>query len=142
MIKYRLKCLKCSELFDSWFSSSMEFERLKKKKFLICDLCGSKNIDKTIMSPNILNSVDKINKNKKYKKQIEIKNKILEFQRFIEKNFENVGDSFSYKARSLHYGYKDNQKGIYGTASLKDIKDLNEEGIETQVFPWIEQKDN
>ena len=94
------------------------------------------------MAPNILNTVDKINNIKSFEKQIKIKNKILEFQKFIEKNFENVGDNFTYKARSLHYDGKDDQKGIFGTASLKDIKELNEEGIETQVFPWIEQKDN
>ena len=94
------------------------------------------------MSPNISNSINKINNSKNYKKQIEIRKKILEFQKFIEKNFENVGDNFTYKARSLHYDAKDDQKGIFGTASLKDIKELNEEGIETQVFPWIEQKDN
>ena len=94
------------------------------------------------MAPNILNTVDKINNIKSFEKQIKIKNKILEFQKFIEKNFENVGDNFTYKARSLHYDSKDNQKGIYGNASLKDIKELNEEGIETQVFPWIEHKDN
>ena len=142
MIKYKLKCLECSKEFDSWFNSSIEYEKLKKKNFLICHLCGSQNIDKTIMSPNISNSINKINNSKNSKKQIEIKKKILEFQKFIEKNFENVGDNFTYKARSLHYDAKDYQKGIFGTASLKDIKELNEEGIETQVFPWIEQKDN
>ena len=53
MIKYKLKCLECSKEFDSWFNSSIEYEKLKKKNFLICHLCGSQNIDKTIMSPNI-----------------------------------------------------------------------------------------
>ena len=52
----------------------------------------------------------------------------------LEKNFENVGDNFTYKARSLHYDGKDDQKGIFGTASLKDIKELNEEGIETATL--------
>ena len=35
MIKYRLKCENCNKSFDSWFSSSREFENLKKKNFLI-----------------------------------------------------------------------------------------------------------
>ena len=30
MIKYLLKCNSCSSEFDSWFSSSKEFDRLKK----------------------------------------------------------------------------------------------------------------
>ena len=32
MIKYRLICKNCDSKFDSWFASSNEFERLKKKK--------------------------------------------------------------------------------------------------------------
>ena len=34
MIKYRLICKDCNITFDSWFSSSNEYERLKKKNFL------------------------------------------------------------------------------------------------------------
>jgi hypothetical protein len=35
MIKYKLKCKDCNISFDSWFSSSNEYEKLKKKTFLI-----------------------------------------------------------------------------------------------------------
>jgi len=35
-----------------------------------------------------------------------------------------------------------NKKGIYGNASTKQIKELNEEGIETQIFPWIDNNNN
>ena len=76
------------------------------------------------------------------KKRQNIKKKILEFQNFIKENFENVGDDFAYKARSLHYNNKKKQKGIYGNASRKQIKELQEEGIETETFPWIEDKNN
>ena len=41
MIKYCLKCKDCSSEFDSWFSSSKEFDRLKKLRFLNCEECGS-----------------------------------------------------------------------------------------------------
>ena len=37
---------------------------------------------------------------------------------------------------------KKTNKGIYGSASKKDIKDLKEEGIETEMIPWIEDKNN
>ena len=47
MIKYRLECNNCGKSFDSWFSSSSEFEKLKSKKFLDCHFCNSKNIKKT-----------------------------------------------------------------------------------------------
>ena len=34
------------------------------------------------------------------------------------------------------------RKGIYGDASLDQIKELKEEGIETDVIPWINDNDN
>ena len=37
---------------------------------------------------------------------------------------------------------KKRKKGIYGKASNQDIKDLSEEGIETQALPWFEDKEN
>ena len=142
MIKYKLKCKDCDKDFDSWFSSSLEFEKLKKKSFLNCLFCGSKNIIKNLMAPNILNQSLNVKNNTINKKKHNIRKKILEFQKFIKNNFENVGDEFAYKARSLHYSNKKDQKGIYGSASKKQIKDLQDEGIETQIFPWIEDKNN
>ena len=53
MIKYLLKCNNKHE-FESWFSDSKEFEKLKKKNLIECIFCQSKNVDKSIMSPNIL----------------------------------------------------------------------------------------
>ena len=52
MIKYNLKCKNKHE-FESWFLDSKEFEKLKLKKMIECSFCGTKSIDKTIMSPNI-----------------------------------------------------------------------------------------
>jgi len=142
MIKYKLKCKDCEKDFDSWFSTSLEFEKLKKNSFLNCHFCGSKKIVKNLMAPNILNQGLDI-KNKTFNKKTQnIRKKILEYQKFIKDNFENVGDEFAYKARSLHYNNKRNQKGIYGSASEKQIKDLRDEGIETQTFPWIDDKNN
>ena len=46
------------------------------------------------------------------------------------------------RARSVHYNEKKGTKGIYGSASKKDLKELKEEGIETQMIPWIDDKQN
>ena len=141
MIKYKLNCKNCGNVFDSWFASSKEFEKLKKIKLINCNNCKSLNIEKSIMSPRISsNSISK--KEKSYSKIHEVKSKIKEFQGYIEKNFEYVGEKFSYEARSIHYGNKKNKKGIYGNASSKDISELKEEGIETTQIPWINDKEN
>ena len=93
------------------------------------------------MSPRISSNLAST-KNNSQSKINEVKSKIFEFQKYIKKNFEYVGDNFSYEARSIHYGKKKNKKGIYGKASSEDIKELKDEGIETSIVPWINEKDN
>jgi hypothetical protein len=142
MIKYKLVCKNCGNFFDSWFASSKEYENLKKLKHVNCDNCNSLKVEKTLMTPNILNSKKEkpvIYKNKKYTK---IKNTIKEYQKFIKNNFEYVGEDFAYKARSIHYNNKKKSKGIYGNATVKEVKELKEEGIDTEVIPWVNQNDN
>ena len=33
-------------------------------------------------------------------------------------------------------------KGIYGSASKDDLKELKEEGIDAQMIPWIDENEN
>ena len=140
MIKYKLNCKDCNKKFNSWFSSSNEFEKLKKKKFLLCVFCNSFKVEKCLMSPSVISKKKNNLKNdNKYKK---IKKKIKEYQKFIKNNFEYVGDNFAYKARSVHYNKQKNKKGIYGNASSEEIKELKDEGIETQTVPWINESEN
>lgn len=142
MIKYRLTCKKCNINFDSWFASSKEYEKLKKNKLLSCHNCNSLSVEKSLMAPKLINkTVSKIAESdlKKFKK---IKDTIKEYQKFIKHNFQYVGKNFAYEARSIHYNNKKKEKGIYGTASKKDIIELKEEGIDTQVIPWVEEKEN
>ena len=143
MIKYKLSCKNCFLKFDSWFSSSTEFEKVKKLKLLNCIKCGSQSISKSLMAPNIIKTKKQKNIIEYTKKQ-KIKNKIREDQKFIKNNFHYVGDDFAYEARSIHYnknGKKENKR-IYGNASLKEVKELKDEGIETDIVPWVKDFDN
>ena len=142
MIKYKLKCKKCRLLFDSWFASSLEYEKLRKKNYLNCHKCGSLKVEKTLMAPKFLNKSWKKDINIKDHKYQKINEKIKEYQKFIKKNFEYVGENFAYEARSIHYKNKKKDKAIYGKASLNDFKELKEEGIEVEMVPWIDDKNN
>ena len=142
MIKYKLKCKKCRLLFDSWFASSLEYEKLRKKNYLNCHRCGSLQVEKTLMAPRFLNKSWKKDISIKDRKYQKINEKIKEYQKFIKKNFKYVGENFAYEARSIHYKNKKKEKGIYGTASREEIKDLKDEGIDTKIIPWIEDKNN
>ena len=142
MIKYKLICKDCDFSFDSWFASSKEYEKLKSKNFLNCHKCNSQKVEKTLMAPQLINRNSIDNLEKKNTKLNEIKNKIKEYQKFIKSNFDYVGENFAFEARSIHYNNQKKKKGIYGTASKKDLKELQEEGIETQMIPWIEDNNN
>ena len=143
MIKYKLICKDCETTFDSWFSSSKEYEKLKKKNFLNCHFCNSLNVGKGLMSPSISRSKNDLRDiGSSSEKYIEIKKTIYKYQEFIKKNFEYVGENFAYEARSLHYKDKKKAKGIYGTATKEDLKELKEEGIKAEILPWIKNTTN
>ena len=174
MIKYKLFCKNCDHKFDSWFASSTEYERLKKKKLLTCHQCYSSKVEKTIMAPQLINRKSKIDEKINFNKFNEVKKtiinyqkfirdnfkyvgdnfayearsihydnkKIKEYQKFIKNNFEYVGENFTYEARSIHYSKKKNKKNIFGKASIQDVKELKEEGIDAQMIPWINENEN
>ena len=139
-MKYLLICKNCNLEFESWFASSKEFDKLKKLKLLNCQICKSQKIEKSLMKPNLANA--SVKKEKTSNKNKIIKNKLKEDQNFIRKNCEYVGENFTYEARSIHYNKNKSKKNIYGKASKEDVKELKEEGIDTTIIPWIEDKEN
>ena len=140
MIKYNLKCKNKHE-FESWFSDSKEFEKLKNSKIIECIYCKTKSIEKSIMSPRISNK-DVDEKNVTTDKDIKkVKNELLKIQKFVEKNFKYVGDKFPKEVRNIYYDKK-GEKNIYGNATQKETEQLKEEGIEVATIPWVKKKDN
>ena len=142
MIKYKLVCRDCELNFDSWFASSNEYERLKKKKLLNCHKCNSVKVEKSMMAPKIMSQNYKNDEKINLEKYNKVKKTIKDYQKFIKDNFKYVGDNFAYEARSIHYNGKKKSKGIYGSASKEDLKELKEEGIDAQMIPWINEKEN
>ena len=140
MIKYALICKDCNKEFESWFGSSKEYDRLKKIKLLNCQNCNSLNVEKSLMAPN-LSKIKKSSEQNEFKFK-EVKQKLKDYQKFVKDNFNYVGDNFAYEARSIHYNGKKKSKGIYGSASKEDLKELKEEGIDAQMIPWIDEKEN
>ena len=136
MIKYNLKC-KCGNAFESWFSSSKEFDLLLKKKVVKCIYCNSSDVSKTLMTPRLTRKSNQILKKTKIQKNIT--HQLKNFKKYIEKNCENVGDRFPQEARKIHYDKK-TSKGIYGKATPEETSELIEEGIDVHSLPWIDSK--
>ena len=141
MIKYILKCKNKHE-FESWFSNSKEFEKLQNNKFLECIFCNSKKIEKSIMAPRVIGSKS-VEKNNIFsqKEFLKVKKELVKIKKFVKMNFEFVGNRFSKEARDIFYDNK-KKRNIYGTANLKEQKELQEEGIDLTTIPWIDDKEN
>ena len=140
MIKYNLKCKRKHE-FESWFSDSKEFEKLKSKKMIECIFCRTKSVEKSIMAPSVLNQEQKQKNQKSIKYIKKIQKDLLKMQNFVEKNFEYVGNNFPREVRNVYYDKRKN-KNIYGKATPEETQELEEEGIELTTIPWIDNKKN
>ncbi len=138
MIKYNLIC-ECGKTFESWFSGSVEYDVLKRKKLINCIYCDSTSIKKSIMAPNLFSKSKETSKKVKLEK--DIKKQLLEFRKYVEKNCKNVGASFPQEARSIHYDNK-TSKGIYGKATPEETVELLEEGIDVATIPWVNKIEN
>ena len=133
MIKYNLKCKNKHE-FESWFSDSKEFEKLKSKKIIECTFCGTKNVQKTIMSPNVVSKQQKEKNFKSSKYFKKIRQDLIKMRNFIEKNFKYVGENLPHEVRKVYYDKSKNK------ATLEETEELRQEGIELTTIPWIDNK--
>ena len=138
MIKYNLEC-ECGHVYESWFSSSTEYESLIKKKLINCVQCNSTVVRKTLMTPNLSGKSNKVKKNNKFERIV--RKELVKFRNYIEKNCKDVGDNFPQEARSIHYDKK-TSKGIYGKATPRETAELLEEGIEVSTVPWADKTEN
>jgi hypothetical protein len=64
-----------------------------------------------------------------------------QIRREVEAKAENVGKRFAEEARKMHYNEAP-ERGIYGEASLDDVKALHEEGIDCLPLPVLPEDRN
>ena len=140
MIKYKLQCKNLHQ-FESWFRTSNDFEKLSNEKMLSCEICGSKSISKSLMSPSVSSKENQ--QMKKTLENIPLKEQklIKQLKKEIEKNCEYVGDNFEKEARAIHFGDSP-ERSIYGKTTIKEAKSLYEDGIPVTTLPWVDRKTN
>ena len=138
MIKYTLKC-KNGHLFESWFSDNNSFEYLQKSKNLECEICSTKEVEKSLMSPSVRAEKQK-NENLLTTKG-DLEREILNLKKKIKSTAEDVGKEFASEARAIHYG-ESAERPIYGKTSRGEAIELAEEGIPFVPLPWNDDKLN
>ncbi len=139
MIRYTLNCNNGHQ-FDSWFSDSGSFEKLKKKGHLECAICSSKKVEKSLMAPRITSSNNE-KKKTLISTQSALEKEIKALKKKIKTTATDVGENFPTEARAMHYGEKE-EKPIIGKTSVDEARDLAEEGIPFIPLPWSDDKVN
>ena len=145
MIKYTLECRK-KHRFESWFKSADAFEKLLTSGHITCSVCGISEVSKSIMAPNIGAKSNSRTKSQNLNKEVSLstpstvaEKAIKEFRQHIEKSSENVGSKFATEARKMHLGEAP-ERSIYGESTIKEAKDLIDEGISVVPLPFISSR--
>jgi hypothetical protein len=135
VIVYRLICSSGHE-FDGWFRDSNTFDAQSTKGTLECPVCGDKKLSKAIMAPALKKRTESVPAQSPMAPpdSQKIQQFMAGYRKFIQDNAEYVGPKFPEEARKIHYGEAE-ERHIYGESSLKEARELIEEGIEVAPVP-------
>ncbi|WP_424932706.1 DUF1178 family protein [Amaricoccus macauensis] len=139
MIRYTLRCTN-DHRFDSWFSSSGDYERLSGLGLVACSICGSVEIEKDLMAPRV-RTRGKEKAPDLTKPSSPAEQALAELRRKIESSSEDVGRNFAAEARRIHEGVSP-ERPIIGEANHAEAKQLIEDGIPVAPLPWSRGKAN
>lgn len=147
MIVFDLACKNAGHVFEIWFGSSSDYDDQKARGLVVCPYCGSTDIDKAVMAPNVaakgnrgaspaaagsgtpasptIAAAANPPSPAQFKAMVA---KLAEVQAKMLEGSEHVGARFADEARSMHLGESD-PRPIHGQTSVAEAKALIEEGI-------------
>lgn len=131
MIVYNLRC-GSSHDFEGWFRNSEAFDTQVSEGKLVCPVCGATDVAKAPMAPSI--SGTKRTATSAPQQLRQMRQFMTGLRKYVQENADYVGPKFPEEARKIHYGETE-ERQIYGEASLKDAKELLEEGIDVAPLP-------
>jgi hypothetical protein len=137
MIRYALAC-DHQHQFEGWFSSSADYDDQARRGLLACPMCGSGDVRKQIMAPAVAGTKAQASAAPAADPQPQVQAMMMEamgqIRRHVENNFDYVGDAFAKEARAIHEG-KSEDRGIYGEATSKQVRELKQDGIRVAPLP-------
>ena len=155
MIKFTLQCQK-GHRFESWFNSSAVFDEMAKRGQIDCPSCGSKTVEKALMTPNVAAGKGKRaqvpqppaaaspaghNDHRRMVMQGEMMAAMRKIRAEVEAKADYVGPKFAEEARKIHYDEAP-ARGIYGEASSDEVKALHDEGVDCYPLPVLPEDRN
>ncbi len=146
MIVYDLSCAE-GHRFEGWFGSSDDFAAQQAGSMIQCPHCGSPEVGKAPMAPAVPAKRNQRAEPRPDRAATPVTNREIppEVQKAIHtlamaqakalSESRWVGDGFAEESRAMHYGEKE-VEAIHGKATLKQAKELIEEGIQVAPLPF------
>jgi hypothetical protein len=129
MIRYSLTC-KAGHGFESWFQNAGAFTALLAAGQLSCPICGTGEVEKSLMAPNVVPARNAAAgpSHALTQPQTELETAIATLRRQIEENSDYVGMNFAAEARRMHSGDAP-ERAIHGEARPDEARALIEDGV-------------
>ncbi len=144
MIVFDLACKNAGHVFEIWFGSSADYEDQKGRGLVSCPYCGSTEVDKAVMAPNVaakgnsrnlpapvaeestsVTAAANVPTPAQFKEMVA---KLAEVQAKMLEKSDYVGTKFADEARSMHLGEQD-ARPIHGQTTAEEARALIEEGV-------------
>jgi hypothetical protein len=162
MIVFDLQCRTGGHRFEGWFGSSDDYARQQERGLVSCPECASSDIIKAPMAPNIERKGNQLSapaaashppegapspapaaspmtmpmaKGAMPSEAVKMMQALAVMQAKALEKSRWVGDSFVAATREMHYGEREVEP-IHGQATIKEARDLLEEGIEVSPLPF------
>jgi hypothetical protein len=158
MIVFDLECRLGGHRFEGWFGSSDDFAAQQTRGLVSCPQCGSGDVGKAPMAPNIGRKGNQLESGKAIlpsqpstmadnapivpmstgklpPEALKMMQAMAAMQAEALRQSRWVGDKFADKARAMHYG-ESNAEAIHGQTTLEEAQDLLDEGIDVAPLPF------
>ena len=152
MITFDLECRLGGHRFEGWFGSSDDYARQQERGLVSCPLCGSVDIIKAPMAPNVARKGNQLTapaapgtatpaaplamtKGAIPPEALKVMQAMAIMQAKALEKSHWVGERFAEESRAMHYGEAETQ-AIHGQATIKEAMELLEEGIEVAPLPF------
>lgn len=170
MIRFSLRC-SAGHDFEGWFRNSVDFEKQVASGHLSCPGCGTADVHKALMAPNVSTSrareasvaestippetkTDGAESGKAVPSKDagqslslpegahkELVSMLRKVRDAVIRNTDDVGGNFAEEARKMHYGEAE-KRGIRGQTEPGEVAELAEEGIRVLPLPVLPEDKN
>lgn len=151
MIVFDLECRAGGHRFEGWFGSSDQFADQQARGLLCCPECGSADVGKAVMAPNVGRKGNQSGEAKPRSsaaavaspvsnaampaEAVKMMRQLARMQTEALKQSRWVGKNFTEDAKAMHYGERD-AEAIHGEATPEQAQDLIDEGIAVAPLPF------